>query len=286
MSQQQDQQYAMVLVSNPGETDFDRMLRRHFKQDVETVQAVKDVLTQLDLPIPERQDEFIDGAEGLLLFLNTHGVVVRIEQQFPDKDMGLQWERIDNSDWIIRPLVSVAAVKARVEVCQGLEYESQENHSKLLGNILAQTEQIDFWDKGARNLGRLPLRTPLFPNGVLMIVDRLAAARLHRSTESVRQRLNPDFVREGRAACQQAEAEIYTPLRRLFNTALCTGRKKDMQAAWQACATARKDGALVAGWNEDRSIIQKVNFSDKTVAAARAALHYGLHIKKHMKVGP
>src|SRR5690606_15975263 len=60
------------------DSDFMSYLGKVF--DAETATRVKTAFDCMGLAMPEGNDEFIEGAEGALIFLKDYGIVIRIEQ--------------------------------------------------------------------------------------------------------------------------------------------------------------------------------------------------------------
>ncbi|MCK5518718.1 MAG: hypothetical protein KAI61_04820, partial [Alphaproteobacteria bacterium] len=89
-------------------TDFVDYLLEKFG-DKATASAVLDAFEKMGIPAPESRDEFMDGAAGVLVFLNRYGLVIRIEHEY----LG----RINDSPWVLKPIASIDADEAIFEIC-------------------------------------------------------------------------------------------------------------------------------------------------------------------------
>jgi hypothetical protein len=251
-------------VDKLPETDFCVFLTKKF--DRATAVKVIDSFKKMNLPPPQDGKEFLVGAEGCLLFLNKYGLVMRIEIS-DSEDSKLGADRINDSGWIIRPLASLDAGKAIIELIPGSLFEKDEKMKWFLQEQL-QNQNINFWDNFTDNIGRLPIRTPLFPEGVPVVIDRLAATRLFRNAEPVREALKA-YAQEA----MKAQEKLYAPLRRAFDKAWPDARK--MKKFWALCERGVQEGRLVAGWNE-----AKMGDDFKSQGAAQAAKHYEFRLKR------
>jgi hypothetical protein len=195
----------------------------------------------MGLPVPESSDEFMEGTEGGLVFLNKYGLVMRIEAIIPGNCFCTP-ERVNDSGWVLQPLASLEAGLAMVELCPGTHLERHYSNSERLRDQLRR-ERIDFWDDGTRNCGVLPVKTLRFPEGVTVVIDRLAVKRLSQSTAPIAQA----FKEEAQEAAA-AQEKLYAPLREALKAALPDARK--MKQFWELCESYVRDGKLVSGWNE------------------------------------
>lgn len=213
----------------------------------ETAGVVDRVLRKLGLPVPEHYGEYLAATEGALLFLNDHGIVIRIENGIPDGA-----ERINSNPRILQPLGSIKAGSAIIEICPGCHPCEIRQQAYDLQDHLMQ-DGVRFWDIKLINVGILPLKTPAFPEGVPVVIDRLAVDWLTESVAPVAEAL------ERRVDHQK---EIYGDLQTQFSAAWPDGNEdpdtEKMQAFWEACRAAHDRGLLVAGWNEGHAIPGKV----------------------------
>lgn len=241
---------------------FVSVLTSKFGGDEATVNGVLDVMNKLGLPLPENHYEFLTGTEGALLFLTQYGVVLRIERHEHSGDddyFGLyeasdfSFDRVDSSPWVLKPIATLTAGKAVIEICPGCRPESDINASRDLKGKL-RDEGIYFWDEGVRNIGRLPVKTPSFPKGVPVVVDRLAVRNLTGDIHPVAKALNDVMgitrrEEEKRREAAAAEEKLYGPLRKCF-AAVETG-EKTMKDFWRLCEDYARQGKLVAGWDQN-----------------------------------
>jgi len=246
-------------------TDFVNYLQCKFG-DKTTTSAVLDVFEKMEVPIPETGDEFMDGTEGALVFLNRYGLVIRIERESDFKESSFMPDRINDSPWILKPLASINAGKVVIEICPGcFQEKGREKLADLFGKLYVQN--IKFWDTKFSNIGRVPVNAKCFPEGILVVIDRLAVARLTDSMASVR--LSLEELEEVREA-GEAQEKLYGPLRQAFDTAWSDNQEPDnqkMKQFWDICRKYKKEEKLVAGWNEPQSFDDEKVIEAKNVAA-------------------
>jgi len=229
--------------------DFFIYLQKKF--DSVTASKVLGVFEKLGLPPPSRRKEFANGSHGGIVFLNDCGVVIRVEVT-DMRHAKLNPDRVSSSARVLRPLGSVSAGLATVEICPGYDYEDSEENSDALIRDL-RSEGIDFFDSGAHNVGRLPVKLPQFPNGVPCVIDRGAVRKLSRLTYPVRRALlflvdHLPGANTSRHVVAQAEKELYDPLRKTFKSAWPNPEK--MKLFWNLCRRYTAEGKLIAGWNK------------------------------------
>ena len=230
-----DQQLEVELPK----TDFCAYLEEKFGH--KTAVGVIESFQKMGLPPPQKKEEFLDGTEGGLVFLNKYGLVLRIEKTDTHAD-GYSVDRIDNSAWIVKPLATINAGAATIEIIPGTHLEKEEKTNKYMIDNLRK-ENISFFDSGIRNLGRLPIKTPSFPEGVPVVIDRLAVRKLSDSIKPVQQALTQEVLE-----AVQAQETLYGPLKKAFENAGMEPQK--MQQFFKLCEQNVKEGKLVAGWNE------------------------------------
>lgn len=213
------------------------------KFDLETVNAAIGVLDRLGLPIPENNAQFMVAKEGAVIFSSRYGVVIRIEAKETSGDK--KGERINNHPLILQPLGSFDAGETIVEICPGCEVSSEQRRGHkgwdhALQQNLARTG-VNYWDHQTNNSGVLPVNLPSFPEGIPVVVDRLAVEALSMATADVKKALA-----EIGLAGKNPQEELYGSLRQAL-TAGWEDRAK-MKDFWHACSEAVKKGVLVAGW--------------------------------------
>ena len=220
-------------------TDFAVYLSSTF--DRKTAIKVLDAFKKMSLPAPQTSSESVQATEGSLVFLNRHGVVIRIEQKNTrNSPSGLSSDRINDSAWILKPLASIDLGRAVIEICPGCNRETNSANVAYLCTQL-RIQNIDYWDAGTRNNGLLPIKTPSFPKGIPVVIDRLAVKRLADSIKPIRQALN-----EVASEAQLAQEILYAPLRRAFDQAWPDAQK--MEQFWKLCTLYVAEGKLIAGW--------------------------------------
>jgi hypothetical protein len=217
-------------------TDFEQRLTDYF--DAETCAHVQAVLTSLGLPLPDKKGTFMLARKGALLFLEDYGVVIRIESKPAPHGHN---ERINNSDWVLQPLASLPAGKALIEICAGCAPATMMEQAEFVSTQLKK-EGISYADIQLVNTGLLPFKTPSFPKGIPVVIDRLAVNRFKHS-------LSPLKTHFSRTSPQKA---LYVPLKNAFKAAWPEGQAQPdpekMRDFWQLCAKNVTAGILVAGW--------------------------------------
>lgn len=266
-----------VSITELPFTDFSRKLVSQF--DSETALEVLKLFQKMGLPAPRGGDEFLSGLEGYLVFLNQHGVVIRIEPSDSKKGF-YKADRINDNALIVKPLASIKAGNALIEICPGVAQETKKENNEYLRQQL-EKQGIKFWDYKLSNIGRIPIHTVKFPDGMPVVVDRLAVKKLTASINFVRRAL--DLFRDysqGEAA--KAEEELYGPLRHAFKEAWPDPGK--MKQFWSLCERYTREGKLVAGWNQPQSEdarheVCRYGDNRKTGEAAWAAKAYDVRLK-------
>ena len=169
------------------DTDFINYLQYKF-EDKATISTVLDVFEKMGQPAPESWDEYMNGSEGVLVFLNRFGIVLRIEKVNDFSTSRVMPERINDSPWILRPLASINAGNTVIEICPGCFPEQDEGQAAFLVDRLRE-QNIDFCDSKLPNIGRIPFKTPRFPEGASVVIDRGAALRFTENVAPVYQSL-------------------------------------------------------------------------------------------------
>ncbi len=224
------------------QTDFARYLQQTF--DEQTAREVLKIFQQIELPAPEKEQEFLPGTEGCIAFLSRCGVSIRIEyKDMANSPSAHAADRINDSPFIIRPLASIDAGKATIEICPGC-HTSDDGMESFRLSMQLHDLGINFWDEGPQNIGIIPVKTPAFPDGITVVIDRGAVNRLTTSVAQVKKALASAEA----SAAEEAEQELYAPLCQSFVEAW-EGRQT-MQQFWDLCRIYAREGKLVAGWNE------------------------------------
>lgn len=247
--------------------------------DVLTVDAIIDAFEKLHLPLPEHNVEFIRAYEGAIFCSNDYGMVVRVEPVEADMKMNRgrskpHVERINDNPWILQPIGSIKAGDAIIEICPGVHTTDKNRDLDVLDTGLRRTG-ANFYDLSCTNAGRLPIATPEFPDGVPVVIDRLAVKRLSANTKNIRRALDTMKVDIS------PQRTLYDGLKRKFRSAWPKGATAPdpakMQEFWRAMRDAKNKGILVAGWNE------KIDDTYKIVDARVSAVAYDQRLRKHFR---
>jgi hypothetical protein len=167
---------------------FEKALKERFKPA--TVAEILDTLEKMQIPLPQDEAQFLTSQEGMLIFSNRHGVMLRIEKEWggiPDDEGFLIGTavRANDSAWMLQPLGAVKAGEAVVEIIPGIHYESSDAESRKLYWKM-WSDGYTYWDDRVDNIGRLP---KLPGPDTAVIVDRLAATPLTSGAEAARRLL-------------------------------------------------------------------------------------------------
>lgn len=258
-------------AQNPME-NFGRALSRHF--DADTIAQIARTFERLQLPLPASDIEFLNGYEGAILFSNTYGMVLRIERLDDDILIDDSVARVDDNPWVLKPIASLRAGRAIIEICPGVHTTDRRLDSSILEFELKRTG-AKFYDASPTNAGLLPIRTPQYPNGVPVVIDRLAVAKLSARARKVAEALRRMGIR------QSPQNLLYADLRESFAKAWPKGRRlpdpQKMAAFWQLMREHREAGILVAGWNE------KSKDTYKATSARIAAASYDQTLRRAFK---
>lgn len=255
---------------------FRETLAETFEDD--TVAAILSAFEHLQLPLPEHNVEFIRAYEGAIFCSNDYGMVVRVEPIDEKIKMNNgappHVERIDDNPWILQPLGSVVAGDVIIEICPGVHTTDKTRDLDVLHDGLRRTG-ANFYDLSCTNAGRLPFVTSEFPDGVPVVIDRLAVKRLTASTRNIARALQTMKVGIS------PQRTLYSGLKRKFRRAWPKGATAPdparMQEFWRAMREAKSKGLLVAGWNE------KIDDTYKIVDARISATAYDQRLRKHFK---
>ncbi|MDD9900336.1 MAG: hypothetical protein OXT65_05105 [Alphaproteobacteria bacterium] len=253
----------------------------------ETAQKVEKAFELMGLPVPDDNDQFVRGREGILLFDDAHGVVVRIEYTDQGRS-GYDLMRANDSAWVVQPLATVDAGEMLIEICPGFKPETDGERVEQLKGLMAH-EGYNFADAGLRNMGRMPISTPTFPDGVPMSIDRAVVNKLEEGLRPVVDKI-VDLVRK---EVMNAQRELYAPVRREF--AQGWPKPEKMKDFWKKCRDFVQEGKCAAGWNDPaawkahenrryggdrtaREKTMKASSSAKKYAARRDAGNGGPHL--------
>lgn len=215
-------------MQSEGAQSFADTLELYFP-DPKTRAGIVAAFERIGLPLPQTTEHCMPGADGILIFTNVYGLVIRIEfkEETPTRA----------SQWVLQPLGTFDAGDAVVEICPACRFEDDKANYHFVRAALKE-EGINFWDTGLRNMGRLPVASAKFPDGVPVVVDR-------RAVKMVSDDLRP--VKLG------LQGRHFKPLRSAFNAA-ARSRNKAPEFL-QKCVQFVADGKLVAGWNDYRPLV-------------------------------
>lgn len=224
----------------------------------EEVEGVLKLMAELQLPLPQDKTEFMAGTEGCIVFINRYGVVLRIEEKTAETD-------INDNDRVLQPLARFQVGKAVVEICPACAFENDKGRYQELKKSLKESG-LKLWDSGLRQLGRIPCKTPEFPEGMTVVVDRGAVRRLDENVKAAKTALQKHFY--GPLLKKMAEAD--------------TGKGLDaakVKEFWTQCEEFVRAGKLVAGWNDykplsDNQWEYKTPEGPKALQAAKIAEAY------------
>lgn len=230
-----------IFTDVSRDVSFERRLKRRFGHA--TAQSVLSAIEKLGLPMPT-DGEFVKGSEGPLILLNDYNLAIRIDPVAnKGRTLGFNWDRINDSPFVLRPIGSVIVGKAVVEICAGAHQTADKNVECELQRQLKESG-LYFWDSGLMNVGILPVKTPDFPNGIPVVIDRLAVRKLSRSANIISKAVQEASLKE---------EEFYAPLRQAFLQAWPAGAENPdaskMKAFWAICHDYARAGKLVAGWS-------------------------------------
>lgn len=252
------------------DNEFTQHLELHMRDGGKTAKAVVRVFTALALPMPDCRNDFSEATEGALVFSSTYGVVIRIEHAALHPQSAT---RINDNPWILQPLATFRAGKAVVEVCPGVD--TTKDHDDLIAvDCGLRRTGVNFWDAGngfdgkynTGNVGILPFKTPEFPKGIPVMIDRLAATQLTKSVKGIKDALAEMGVK---ADPQKA---LYAALRKELRAAY--GDAAAMKKFWKLCEKQTQKGLLIAGWDHLEN-----DDGWKQEAAADTAFHFDAKVK-------
>lgn len=275
-------------------TRFEEVLAH--KMGDERARGVVEKLEQMQIPLPDSGNQFLTGHTGYLMFSNTHGVVIRIETEDTAYKSGTM--RINDSAWMLRPIAVVRSQDVLIEVCPGVHYENSDAESrKLYWKMWG--DGYHYWDERLDNAGRLPFKSPEFPDGVTVVIDRLSATELSVGLAPIMRalsvavgmqtrsplndpapkkgdimaefrqmmhevtrwtkRVNPEF----KVGVNDPQEILYGDLRRAFLDAWPQREQapdpEKMAEFWRMVKQHKEDGKLVAGWNEAKEYQYKTS---------------------------
>lgn len=251
-------------------------LRHSFGDDLDrTTQRVKEVLAAMDLPLPKR-GAIVTGSEGALIFLDDYGIMLRVELT---DDLLRKGERINDHPMVLQPLGQHKITEyAVLEICPGVHVTKDKNVRDLLFQKLPQSG-VGMWDFQICNAGVLPIRLPQFPDGVPVVIDRLAVERLSGAVQETKDALAVFGL------ASDVQQLTYGELKNSFAKAWPQGQDNPDPQAFkdflQLCIRHKSLGHLVSGWARDPKAGQNDRMYEDTKRswAADAGYLYAMQIK-------
>jgi hypothetical protein len=256
-----------------GTKEFEEALADRFGK--KTAARVLQAFGTIGLPVPQDETQFLRGTDGLLVFVNRYGLVVRVEKTKPDRGV-----RVDNP-WVVPAFATLPLGRATIEICPGGEFEEQDFSWHISRRL--NPDKLEMWDQGVRNLTRVTAwKTPHFPEGVSLVADRMAVGKLTRGAGFVRALLEKSGLAQSTLPKKsqkqiEEEAEILSarekswgPVMRLFDGAV-KGENR-WEQAWAACADLVERGQLLIGWNKGSIMTNfKTDYAKRVAAAYETA---------------
>lgn len=255
------------LKNNPA--DIIKLLHQARNRDLHKArvqvegQRLAFIFDQLQLPFPTCFSQCINGDAGVVIPLNPYGIVLRIET--PDRMSVSSRVRVNNSKWALKPLIAAEAGFLVFEMCPGISSVPEESSLGISVKQGLGEDGYYFNDCYARNVGRLPIRTLDYPEGLPVTLDRLSAKRAFGAQAKLQSYLS-------RFSLQDIFYEELTDI--LKQAWPDTAKSADsglIQQFWTMCVEYKKYGKLVDGWNGLREQ-QGQGFWDAEVVAARTSL--------------
>lgn len=258
-------------------TDFQAYIERFFNE--KTLRQVSQIFKKLNIPEPLNSTEFRLGCDGALIFSNEHAMSIKIER-LNSKGLPRQFKRIPHPS-ILQPVFQEKAGKAMVEIYPGVPLENvSEDDVMDFKDILAK-DGVDFYDYGIRNVGRLPLSTVEFPDGVPVVIDRLSVDIL-KTASSLQKKLKTDFY-EDPAQADTEQYKLYKPLHQAFKQVLTSNKDTHDAArkAWQLCIELKNKGALTTGWLSKSKFIKETHPVEDSLRTGvrRISINYTKRLK-------
>lgn len=250
-----------------SDSDFAKFLK--WKFDEETARLVLNAFDKLNLPAPIGGNHYLTSNEGCLVFLNKYASVIRIEVQIPEKNY---YARVNDSGCILQPLGSIDAGQAIIEICPGCTVEKDKASIEYLKKLI-KDEGLVFSDPQLENIGRLYSDNPKFPDGVLLIIDRLAVSKMTKNVNIVKNALIEEANKE--------QERLSAPFRKAFKEVL--EDNSEMNTFWELIESYVAEGKFIAGWNDNSDFYDEIGFFSKTSRAEEVAESYSRILTKFEK---
>lgn len=214
-------------------------------EDEKTADEVLRLIASLQLPAPKNQHEFLYGNEAIIIFSNIYSVTLRIF---------VPGERtyMDDNPWVLPSIGRFQAGRAYLEICPGEQGTNNPAYVDILKKNLIETG-VELWDNytGTSNIGLWPLKTPQFPEGIPVVIDKGAVQALSFQMPEVKEKIAEAYDKMG---IRREDFESFLkPLKDALSAAVADDFDAEkMRAFWRLCEEFANDGKLVAGWQQDR----------------------------------
>lgn len=212
------------------------------------VEKIIGIFEQLQLPLPQRDEEFMHAHQGAIVFLTRYGLTLRIE------NVNKRIQKFKNP-FFAAPLKSIQADDFVVEICAGMPYRPMTDEDMSFLKEQFQNASAVFYDPQRVNAAYTPVKTPSFPNGVPIVIDRGAVVPIGQKP-----RVKVAVAKEHARLCKEVQEEMdafYGPAIKAFEDAWPSGRgtanAKKMRQAWAMAESFVAQGKLVAGWMDENS---------------------------------
>ncbi len=232
-----------------------------YRFDPPTIEKIIYTLEQLQVPLPQKPDEFMRGTHGALIFDDYCGLLIRIEKAGTSQ----YGERVNGHRFVLQPLRSFDLGEAVIEVVPGTHVSYKKEQLWEVESAL-ETTPYHLSDRSVGNTGFLPLKTPEFPNGYPVVIDRAAVECLTEETWEIAEALY---------RIKDDQRKFYTPYRLALLDAWPEGAPSadtaKIKAFREMCKEGRRRGDLVQGWHQaDLADVE----DPKTVIASKTATAY------------
>ena len=248
---QHDDESRETLIPSYLENSLIRRIRsKDYVSVLRDIRKIKETLTSLQLPIPHNKDEFLCATEGVLLFLNDYGVVIRIELNNRNIELSkLGFAKVDNHPHILQPLFEIETEYFSIGIFPGCKINQDQEIANVLRKKLQQ-DDVNFWDDQPENVGLIPLSTlDKRAQDIPVVIDVTAVETLSKSVQKVRAALDKKYRQKN----LDAQARFYEPLRKAFVTAwdpeTHSFEADKVREAWSLCLEYKKQGKLIPAWD-------------------------------------
>lgn len=222
-------------------------------------------LGKLGLPMPELHD-YLRATSGAIIFVNQYGFLIRIEKTY----MG----RVNDSPWVLQPFGSIELKlsglydSAIIEICPGVLPASKEKELKAVVKGAENCGGVDFGDHQVANIGILPFKTPTFPKGVPIVIDRPSVTRLVADVAHIKKALH--YMRVDKDPQELLYADIKEAWKDAFGKGMDAADPVKIKTFLDLCLRAKEEGRTMSGWNIAPNGSSKGAFYKQHIAKAVA----------------